>query len=116
MAWYYRYKNPFYQRLPAWKPGCNVQPEKPMQLIWPEKPNDIFIPLEADGSRGKVIFEIAHHDPSKTVFWYIDDQFTGQTSHRHKMSLRPEPGNYHLVLVDEDGNFLRTEFTITTGN
>jgi penicillin-binding protein 1C len=116
MAWYYRYKNPFYQRLPAWNPGCRIQPESPMQLIWPENPNDIFIPLEADGSRGKVVFEIAHHDPSKTVFWYIDDRFAGQTTHHHKMSLQPDPGSYRLVLVDEAGNFLRTGFTITTGN
>lgn len=116
MAWYYRFKNPFYQGLPAWKSGCAAYPEMPMQLIWPEKPNDIYIPLEADGRRGKVIIEIAHREPSKTVFWYLDDRFAGQTAHAHKMSLRPDPGIYNLILVDEDGNFLRTQFTITTGN
>jgi len=116
MAWYYRYKNPFYKNLPPWKPGCMHLPDQAMQLIWPENPNSIYVPVEADGARGRVIFEVAHSNPSKTVFWYVDDHFAGQTTYLHKLSLKPEPGRYRLVLVDEDGNFITTSFTITGRN
>jgi penicillin-binding protein 1C len=112
MAWYYRAKNPFYKTPPNWKDRCRQYNDNPMQLIWPENHHRIYIPLEADGNRGKVVFEIAHHHPEKTAFWYVDDHFVGETTYQHKMSLRSAPGQYRLVVVDEDGSFLNTTFTV----
>ena len=112
MAWFYRARNPFYQNPPPWKPGCNPAEENPMQLIWPDRPSKIYLPKEIDGSLGKVIFEAAHQNPGTTVFWYVDDQYLGETVREHKMEMQPAEGNHRLVLLDAEGNLLETRFEI----
>lgn len=112
MAWYYKFRDPFYRSLPPWMPGCNFLSENPMQMIWPDQPDKIFIPYELDGKPGKVLFEIAHQQPEAKVFWYIDNDFTGETQLIHKMEFRPEPGKHQLVLMDEEGNILNQDFEI----
>jgi penicillin-binding protein 1C len=88
--------------------------ENPMQLIWPDEPSKIYVPKQMDGNRGMVVFEVAHQNPSQTIFWYVDDEFMGESTHIHKMSLNPAKGKHQLVLVDEDGNFLITKFEIVS--
>ncbi len=115
MAWFYRSRNPFYQNPPPWKCGCNPPGEKPIQLIWPDKPSKIYIPKEIDGKLGEVIFEAAHQNPGSTIFWYVDDEYQGETSNIHKMGLQPEFGKHQLFLVDSDGNMLELAFEILSG-
>jgi len=112
MAWFYRSVDPFYRSLPPWMPDCNIDNEKPMQLVWPDKPSKIYIPREIDGTLGKVVFEVAHQSPNRLIYWYVDDQFQGTTQHLHKMELQPENGKHQLVLMDEDGNILSEQFEI----
>jgi len=114
MAWFYRSKDPFYVNLPPWNPGCNPGNENPIQLVWPDKPTKIYLPKEIDGSLGMAIFEAAHQNPSTTIFWYVDDEFVGETKHVHKMNLQPKEGKHKLVLVDEDGNFFSENFEIVS--
>ncbi len=112
MAWFYRSVDPFYRSLPPWMPACITDNEKPMQLIWPDKPTKIYIPHEMDGTLGKVVFEVAHQSPSQLIYWYVDNEFQGTTQHLHKMALQPEKGKHQLVLMDEDGNILTERFEI----
>lgn len=112
MAWYYKARNPFYRSTPPWLPQCQTGGELPMQIVWPDKPSKVFIPRELDGSMGEVVFEIAHSIPESTIFWYLNDEFLGQTSYIHKKGIRNPPGNYKLVLMDESGNILSQAFEI----
>jgi penicillin-binding protein 1C len=112
MAWFYRSVDPFYRSLPPWMPGCSGSDEKPMQIIRPDKPSKIFIPREMSGTKGKVVFEVAHRSPDNIIYWYIDNDFQGTTRHLHKMALRPDPGKHKLILVDNDGNILTETFEI----
>lgn len=116
MAWFYRSKDPFYSNLPSWKTGCNPGNENPIQLVWPDKPTKIYLPKEIDGRLGMAIFEAAHQNPSTTIFWYVDDEYVGKTTHIHKMSLQPKEGKHKLVLVDEDGNFFNQSFETVSKN
>jgi penicillin-binding protein 1C len=114
MAWYYKARNPFYQNKPPWKSACNPAGEKPMQLIWPDRPTKIYLPKQADGTVGKLIFEAAHQNPAATIFWYVDDEWVGETINEHKLSLLTAFGKHRLMLVDENGNFLVESFEIVS--
>jgi len=112
MAWFYKSKNPFYQNLPPWLPGCEGEGNITMQLIWPDKPSKIYLPLQADGKPGLVVFEAAHSQPSKTIYWYCDNLFLGVTRNLHKKEFQPTVGKHLLVLTDEDGNMLDQAFEV----
>jgi penicillin-binding protein 1C len=112
MAWYYRFRNPFYRPTPPWMTGCSGSIENPMQLIWPDKPSKIFLPRQMDGSLGEIIFEIAHKHPSTTIFWYLDDDYLGETAVIHKKGLQPSVGKHQLILMDEYGNIFTQPFEV----
>lgn len=114
MAWYYQARNPFYRPTPPWLAQCQTADEQPMQIVWPDKPSKVFIPRELDGSTGEIVFEIAHSRPESTIFWYLNDEFIGQTSYIHKKGIRNPPGNYKLVLMDVSGNILSQPFEIVS--
>ncbi len=111
MARYYRAKNPFYQTLPPWMPGCEPSDaELPFDLIYPHPGDKLYVPLERDSARGSVIFEATHRDPSSKLFWYLDEEYLGVTSVIHKMTVQPQPGKHSLVLTDNLGYSLRCSF------
>lgn len=114
MAWYYKSKNPFYRSLPPWLPGCRSSGENPMQLVWPDKPSKLFIPRELDSKLGEVIFEVAHAQPESTIFWYLNNQYLGETKNIHKKGIQPLPGNHLLVLMDENGNIFTQAFAVAS--
>ena len=57
-----------------------------------------------DGSQGKTIFELAHQNPSSTVYWHLDNKYVGETSDVHQMELSPGKGKHRVTVVDEEGN------------
>ncbi|MEM6764217.1 MAG: penicillin-binding protein 1C [Bacteroidota bacterium] len=115
-AWekYYKRRHPDYLLLPAWTPGCKseVGDLQMMQWMYPRINSSIYIPVELDGKLGKVVFELAHRQDERTVFWHLDEAFVGQTTGIHKLSLQPNPGDHTLTVVDDLGNSLSREFTI----
>jgi penicillin-binding protein 1C len=112
MAFYYKARNPFYRQPPPWLPGCYYTDEETMQIVWPDKPTRIFIPREIDSTVGEVVFEVAHSRPDAIVFWYLNDEFIGQTNYFHKKGFRRPTGKYKLLLMDESGNILSHNFEI----
>lgn len=105
MEWYYKTKNPGYNPLPPIKAECLDQEEvNNMEMIYPNPNARIYIPYELDGTRGKVIFEVAHRKSGVNVFWHVDDEYVGLTRGTHKMPLAPGNGKHLLTLVDEFGN------------
>jgi penicillin-binding protein 1C len=113
MEWYYKRSHPEYRILPPWSNDCSSQGnDRVMQLIYPEKLSEIYIPTELDGSRGEVVFRVAHRQPQSTLFWYIDEVYCGQTKEKHQIALRPKPGNHKLTVTDEKGNSISSGFVI----
>jgi penicillin-binding protein 1C len=114
MALYYRRLNPTYQSLPPWKQGC--APEQGaatvIEMIYPPEGARIYVPVELDGARGRVVFEAAHERPSARLFWHLNDRYLGFTTDIHQMGLAPEPGWYTLTLVDENGERLERRIQI----
>ncbi len=108
MEWYYKRKKPFYKSLPPFRNDClGTNTKKVIDLIYPGKNNQVFIPIQLDGTPGQLILEAAHSSSSSTIYWHLDQVFLGQTNGEHKLAIRPSPGEHLLTLYDDNGNELR---------
>ncbi len=104
MEWYYKHRNPFYKSLPPFMPGCSEDTQAVMEMIYPRENNQVFVPVQLDGTPGQVILEAAHSSPDATIYWHLGDEYLGQTSGKHQMPVNPRPGDHLVTLVDNDGN------------
>jgi len=113
MEWFYKTRNPAYRTLPPFRADCLPVGDTPaMDLIYPRDATTIFIPREMDGMRGVAVFEVAHRNPSASLFWHLDDDYLGETKHFHRMALSPESGFHTLTVVDQDGESLVKVFEV----
>lgn len=112
MEYYYKTKNYRYKVLPPFKRGCEQGEANPMELIYPKDGAKVYVPLEADGKRGRIICNAAHQQPGMKIFWHLDDKYIGETSAYHQMALNPPAGKHKLTLVDGAGNTLQINFEV----
>ena len=104
MEWFYKKHSPLFRPLPALYPGCGAaHPDDVMAFVYPKDDAKITIPIGIRGDRQQVVFEIAHRNPQKTIFWTLNDTFLGKTRINHQMPIDVERGTYTLRCVDEDG-------------
>ncbi|WP_448699255.1 penicillin-binding protein 1C [Mucilaginibacter sp. AW1-3] len=112
MEFYYKSKNYQYQSLPPFRADCSAGLQRPMEMIYPKDGAKIYVPLEADGSRGRVVCNAAHRQPGIKLFWYLDDEYMGTTKDYHQLALNPSAGRHTLILVDGNSNRLQTRFEV----
>jgi penicillin-binding protein 1C len=113
MEYYYKTKNYQYQALPPFRADC--QPAEriaPMEIIYPKEGAKIYIPVQADGQRSRMICTVAHRQPGSKIFWHLDDQYVGVTRNYHQLALNPAVGKHKLTLVDGEGNTTSVNFWI----
>ncbi len=87
-----------------------------MDLIYPREMDRIFLPVQLDGTIGKVLFEAVHKNHEIQLFWYLDEQYLGETLSEHRMLISAEKGWHLLFLIDENGNELKKRFFIAENN
>jgi len=110
--WYYKQTDPTYIKLPPFKYGCNKMEINPMEIIYPQKGDIIYIPKELTGKKGQVIFKVAHRQSGITVFWHIDQKYMGKTVNIHEIGLTIPAGKHILTVVDEQGNTVSVAFEV----
>ena len=110
--WYYKQHHPEYKPLPPLKAGCgNSGAINPMQFIYPQNNAIIYIPKQLDGSKGAIVFNLAHSNNDATVFWHLDEEYITSTRYFHQLSLTPVPGEHYVTAVDDRGNTLSIRIT-----
>lgn len=112
MEFYYAKKHPDYKELPPVHPDCMVDGDDVMAFIYPKNNEGILLPKDFNERVNDVIFKLAHRNPEKKIFWYLDDLFMGVTEDFHELAIVPEQGDYMLIAVDEDGNEIRKNVSI----
>jgi penicillin-binding protein 1C len=113
MEYFYRNKHPEYKTLPPVAQGCALSKIIPvMEFIYPTPGIKIFIPRDQTGELTRVIAEVAHRNPSKKIFWHIDETYIGTTRYINQLEILTGSGNHILTVVDEDGNTIRCGFTV----
>ncbi|MFI5204105.1 MAG: penicillin-binding protein 1C [Flavobacteriales bacterium] len=101
---YYKLKHPSYKVLPPMMEGCGDEgSNRPIAIIYPKPKSKIKVPVLYDGSLSKVIFEIAHRQSEKVVFWHLDEKYLGSTKDLHQLEFTPTPGKHVLTVIDESG-------------
>lgn len=114
MEYFYRRTHPGYKTLPPYAPGCLPGRDIPaMEFIYPIPGITIFIPRDQTGEMTRIISEVAHRNPSKKIFWHLDDKFRASTRSIHQLEILAAPGFHTLTAVDEDGNTIKCLFSIT---
>lgn len=109
-AWYYKKFNANYVEPPEYLNGCAPQAKGTMEMIYPKKFTKVFVPIEIDGQQGKVVFEAAHRNTEANVYWFLDDEYVGETKELHQMGLSPSAGHHRITLVDYQGRELSVAF------
>ncbi len=113
MEFYYKQRNADYKILPPFKAGCAfAETGKLIEIIYPQPDAKIYVPLEINGEKGKVVFNVAHRRAGAKIFWSLDDEFIGTTQNFHQMGLNPSPGKHIITLVDENGVSVSRQFEI----
>ena len=85
---------------------------KQIELIYPQEGAKIYVPLEINGEKGRMIFTAAHRMPGAKIFWSLDDTFAGTTQNFHQIALNPPVGKHIITLVDESGVSISRQFEI----
>jgi penicillin-binding protein 1C len=113
MEYFYRQKHPEYKILPPVAPGCPVSKAIPvMEFIYPTPGVKIFIPRDETGKQTRIVTEVAHRNPSKKIFWHLDENYIGTTRYIHQIEMLAGAGNHVLTAVDEDGNMIKCSFEV----
>jgi penicillin-binding protein 1C len=113
MERYYKLNHPEYRVLPEFRSDCSSgDQEKPFSFVYPKNNNTIYIPLEFDGSKGRLIVELTHRHNQKKVFWHLDQMYIGETMEIHQMAIRSEPGKHSITAIDETGYAETINFNI----
>lgn len=110
---YYKLNHPNYASLPNFKPTCFSKiSDRSMSLVYPKNESKIIIPIQMDETKGKTIFEAAHKNAKTKIYWHLDDEYIGETSQIHQLSLNPSVGKHILNLIDENGLSIICHFEI----
>ena len=78
-----------------------------MEFVFPKANEAIVLPKDFNEQVNEVIFKLAHRSPETAVHWYLGVQYVGSTETFHEIALAPNPGNYILTVMDQDGNELK---------
>ncbi len=111
MEYYYKRKNVLYATLPPLLSGC-AETQQQLEFIYPREWNRIFIPIDLDGSKGKLIIDLAHRINNVEVYWYLDEEFLGTTRGLHQFEIRPDAGWHKITVTDNLGNVLTKKFFV----
>jgi penicillin-binding protein 1C len=112
LAEYYKHKDPSYKAMPPYKTGCNPETAQAMEFIYPDEGSTIFLPMNINQVREKVIFKLAHNNSKCHVYWHLDGFFAGETIGIHTLALEPCQGNHTLIVVDDEGMRITRHFTV----
>ncbi len=112
MEYYYRKFHPEYRATPPFLAACESGQKAAMEFIYPYPKEEILLPLDFDQEVGEVVFTLAHRNAESEVHWYLDNRYLSSTSNIHEIAVSPEPGEYLLTVVDQDGRRLEQKITV----
>jgi len=105
MAYYYKTSNPYYKSLPPLKLDCRGSTStQPFEFIYPKDQSKIVLTKSLSGHTNELVCKIAHSDSDAILYWYLDDDFIGETKRFHEKAILPSEGKHRITIVDSYGN------------
>ena len=75
-----------------------------MEIVYPVNDDIIFLPRAFDKADQWVVARVAHSRPDSKLFWYLDDQYLGESQDFHSFAIKPREGSHRITIVDDEGN------------
>ncbi|MFC1476745.1 penicillin-binding protein 1C [Fibrobacterota bacterium] len=97
--------------IPLHNPHCPaIHKEKSIDILYPVNGISILTPRNIKGEYEKVVFKANYQRKSGLLFWYLDNQFIGETIEQHTVPVNLEQGKHHLVIQDSEGSTSSVRF------
>ena len=111
--WYYMRSHSDYRPLPPFHPNyAGSRSSGAVEIIYPQDGMQVAAPVALDAHSQGIIFSAAHSDPQATLYWHIDGDYLGQTTHgEHKIKVVPSKGFHILTVIDANGHSAAVRFT-----
>lgn len=106
MEWFYKQYHPEYS-------GAKKPQGKVMEFIYPQPGSTITLPRQMSGQVEGAVFRVAHHNPHQRIWWHLDGSYVGETTGIHQLRLAPGKGKHTLTVVDDEGNTVSVQFTVS---
>ncbi|MBN1411469.1 MAG: penicillin-binding protein 1C [Spirochaetales bacterium] len=108
---YMRGKGQLLDTVPRHFPGCpGTTDTNPLQILYPQENTHIWVPKDFSGQYQKVLLRVAHTDRDAIVYWYLDDEYMGETKKEHVMAVNLSRGSHALEIIDQDNHRDRHTF------
>ena len=112
-AYYYKNKDPNYKEVPPYFEGCSGSKKlTDVVILYPKDNSQIYVPLNFDEEKEKIIFEATHKQAKMKLYWHLDDKYLGMTESIHPIEFVPSIGNHALTVIDENGKTAMVEFVV----
>ncbi len=85
---------------------------KPMRIIYPRDSAKVWIPRDFNGDFQKLVVKVAHNNPDKRLFWYLDDIYLGITTDKSRYAISVNKGWHDIIIKDEDGYTEQVRFYV----
>ena len=111
--WYYMKSHSGYHPLPPFHPDyAGYRRSGAVEIIYPQEGMAVAAPVALDARSQGIILSAAHSDPDATLYWHLDGDYLGKTTHgEHKLSIVPTPGPHTLTVIDANGHSAAVHFT-----
>ena len=111
--WYYMKSHSGYRPLPPFHPNyAGYRRSGAVEIIYPQEGMSVAAPVALDALSQGIILSAAHSDPDATLYWHLDGDYLGKTTHgEHKLSIVPAPGPHTLTVLDANGHSASVRFT-----
>ncbi len=104
-AFFHAAVNPYFEPLPPFDANCQTEKGAHfIQIVYPNSNARIYLPLNFNEEREKIIFEATHQEKNAKIRWHINGNYLGETQFHHHFIINPEPGKHLLTITDENGN------------
>ena len=90
--------------------------ENRMSFVYPKDSSRIWLPVDFNQQRQKIVFKLAHSQPKELVYWYIDDIYLGTTSVEHEKVLDVDEGWHTMTVNGQNGARCSVSFQVARIN
>ncbi len=111
-AFYFQKKHPNYKKLPNFRADCLSDNLLEMAFVFPEENATIYLTKDFKNRVNGLIFKLIHSNDSASVFWYLNDNYIGETTNIHEIEILPKKGKHTITVVDVFGNEIKRKFEI----
>ena len=101
-----------YDTTPSHNPQCSaISTASQVTIEYPTNGLVLHIPVNFSGTYEKVVLK-AHGRSGACLFWYLNDQYLGETVDIHSMAVDLVQNEYRLIVQDEDGGKASVRFSV----